>query len=74
MKMKCKGGKKSTHRKAIAFFVNGVGESESPPIVIWQSKHPHGFKGVWKESLSFICYSRARSWMTGELCMTSLGP
>ena len=51
----------------IAFFVNGAGESESPPIVIWKSNNPRCFKGVKKESLPVRYYSQAKCWMTGEI-------
>ena len=63
----CKGGKQSKHRVTIAFFVNGAGESESPPIVIWKSNNPRCFKGVKKESLPVRYYSQAKCWMTGEI-------
>ena len=35
-KQECKGGKKSKHRITVTFFVNALGESESPPVVIWK--------------------------------------
>ena len=67
MKHECKGGKKSKHRVTIAFFVDGAGESESLPIVIWKSKNTHCFKGGKKENLPVIYYSQVKSWMTGEI-------
>ena len=67
MKTECKGGKKSKHRVTIAFFVNGAGESESLPIVIWKSEKPRCFKGVKKENLPVRYYSQPKSWMTGDI-------
>lgn len=67
MKKQCKGGKQSKHRVTIAFFVNGAGESESLPVVIWESKNPRCFKGVKKECLPVLYYSQTKSWMTGEI-------
>ena len=63
----CKGGKKSKHRVTIAFFVIAVGESESPPVVIWKSQNPRSFRGVRKESLPGRYYSQPKSWMTGDI-------
>ena len=73
MKAECKGGKKSKYRVTIAFFVNGVGQSESQPVVIWKSKNPRCFKGVRKESLPVHYYSQPKSWMTGDILHDILG-
>jgi hypothetical protein len=73
MKAECKGGKKSKHRVTIAFFVNGVGQSEFQPVVIWKSKNPRCFKGVRKESLPVRYYSQPKSWMTGDILHDILG-
>lgn len=67
MKAECKGGKKSKQRLTIAFFVNGAGESESLPIVIWRSKQPRCFRGVKKEDLPVRYYNQPKSWMDGEI-------
>ena len=58
---------KSKHRLTIAFFVNGMGQSEYPPVVIWKSQNPRCFKGVKKESLPVRYYCQSKSWMTGEI-------
>lgn len=47
----CKGGKKSKQRITVAFFVNGMGEKEYKPIVIWKSEKPCCFKQVNKTQL-----------------------
>ena len=73
MKAKCKGGKKSKHRVTIAFFVNGAGQSESQPVVIWKSMNPRCFKGVRKEDLPVRYYSQPKSWMTGDILHDTLG-
>ena len=73
MKAMCKGGKKSKHRVTIAFFVNGVGQSESQPVVIWKSMNPRCFKGVRKESLPVYYYSQPKSRMTGDILHDILG-
>ena len=72
MKAKCKGGKKSKHRVTIAFFVNGAGQSESQPVVIWKSKNPCCFKGD-RKSLPVRYYSQPKSWMTGDILHDILG-
>ena len=73
MKAKCKGGKKSKHRVTIAFIVNGAGQSEWQPVVIWKSMNPRCFKGIRKESLPVRYYSQPKSWMTGDILHDILG-
>jgi len=73
MKMEYKGGKKSKHRVTVAFFVNGVGECESLPIVIWKSKNPCCFEGVKRVFQLFIIAKQSVGCL-GRFCMTSLGP
>ena len=41
-KKECKGG---NYRLQFLFFVNAIGESECPPVVIWKSENPRCFKG-----------------------------
>ena len=72
-KQECKGGKKSKHRITVTFFVNALGESESPPVVIWKSENPRCFKGVKKSCLPTWYYNQKKSWMTGEIMGDILG-
>ena len=72
-KQECKGGKKSKHRITVTFFVNALGESESPPVVIWKSENPRCFKGVKKSCLPTWYYNQKKSWMTGEILGDILG-
>ena len=67
IKKECKGGKQCKHRVTISFFVNGAGESEYLPIVIWKSNNPCCFKGVKKENLPVLYYSQPKCWMSGEI-------
>ena len=57
---------RKANRLTIAFFVNGTGEFESLPIVIWKSKNPQCFKGV-KKDLPVHYYNQATSWMDGDI-------
>ena len=72
-KQECKGGKKSKHRITVTIFVNALGESESPPVVIWKSENPRCFKGVKKSCLPTWYYNQKKSWMTGEIMGDILG-
>jgi len=53
--------------------VNALGESESPPVVIWKSENPRCFKGVKKSCLPTWYYNQKKSWMTGEIMGDILG-
>ena len=68
----CKGGKKSKHRATIAFIVNGAGQSECMPIVIWKSNNPRCFKHVDKARLPVQYFSQSSAWMTGDIMDTVL--
>ncbi|XP_064387951.1 tigger transposable element-derived protein 6-like [Halichondria panicea] len=63
----CKGGKESKLRITALFFVNALGESESPPIVIWKSENPRCFKGIDKSKLPVWYYAQKKSWMNSEI-------
>ena len=63
-----RGGKQSKMCTTLVFFVNNaLGESESPPIVIWKSQNPRYFKGVNKSQLPVWYYSQSKLWMSGEI-------
>ncbi len=61
------GRKESRMRITALFFVNALGESESPPIVIWKSENPRCFKGIDKSKLPVWYYAQKKSWMNSEI-------
>lgn len=63
----CKGGEKSKQQITVAFFVNGVGEKEYKPIVIWKSEKPHCFKRVDKTQLPVQYHSQPKAWITASI-------
>ena len=51
----------------VAFFVNGAGEKEDKPIVIWKSEKPRCFKRVDKTQLPVQYHSQPKAWMTASI-------
>ena len=67
-KQECNCGKKSKQRISITYFVNGLGESESPSVVIWKAENPtYYFKDMKESCLPVWYYSQKKSWMTSEI-------
>ena len=64
---RCRGGKKSKLRMAVALFTNANGDKEEP-VVIWRSLYPRCFKNLpRKRPLHVKYFSNPKSLMNSEI-------
>lgn len=62
----CCGGKQSSERVTVAFFVSAAGTKEKP-VLVWKSETPTCLHKFDKSALPVEYYGQKNSWMTGEI-------